>query len=150
MSGEDNVGFAFGITLAAGLCTTIGAASAFVAQLRNKKLLAGGLALSAGVMICKYLRVCAMIDQQLFGDVSCCVVLLSFALVSFADLGLLDTGLYIFMHLISDTNLFARGQMSVLLRSSPARPCRPSRHRLANRGTNLLRQRVSSLELSCA
>lgn len=55
MSSDDNVGLAFGLTLGAGLCTTIGAASAFFAPLRSKTLLAGGLALSAGVMICKFL-----------------------------------------------------------------------------------------------
>jgi ZIP family zinc transporter len=50
-SSEGNVGLAFGLTIAAGLCTTVGAAIVFCARLANAKFLAGSLGFSAGVML---------------------------------------------------------------------------------------------------
>lgn len=49
-TGRD-VGFAFALVIGAGLCTTLGAAFAFCAQLASKKMLAISLGLSAGVMM---------------------------------------------------------------------------------------------------
>ncbi len=51
MSSGGNVGLAFGLTIAAGLCTTVGAAIVFCARLANAKFLAGSLGFSAGVML---------------------------------------------------------------------------------------------------
>jgi len=51
MSSGGNVGLAFGLTVAAGLCTTVGAAIVFCARLANAKFLAGSLGFSAGVML---------------------------------------------------------------------------------------------------
>ncbi len=51
MTAEGNVGLAFGLTIAAGLCTTVGAAIVFCARLANAKFLAGSLGFSAGVML---------------------------------------------------------------------------------------------------
>lgn len=48
---ENNVLFAFGLTLFAGLSTGIGSAMAFYAKKTNKKFLSGALGFSAGVMI---------------------------------------------------------------------------------------------------
>lgn len=48
---ENNVLFAFGLTLFAGLSTGIGSAIAFYAKKTNKKFLSGALGFSAGVMI---------------------------------------------------------------------------------------------------
>jgi len=45
------VGLAFGLTIAAGLCTTVGAAIVFCARLANAKFLAASLGFSAGVML---------------------------------------------------------------------------------------------------
>ena len=49
----DNVGLAFGLTIGAGLATTLGALLPFVPFIKrsNSKYLAGGLALAAGVML---------------------------------------------------------------------------------------------------
>lgn len=47
----DKVGLAMGLTIGAGLCTTIGAFLVFFANLANRKFLAGSLGFSAGVMI---------------------------------------------------------------------------------------------------
>jgi len=55
MVNNDNVGVAFAVCIAAGLATTIGSTAAFFAVLRNRLLLAGGLGVAAGVMLCKYL-----------------------------------------------------------------------------------------------
>lgn len=51
MTAEGNVGLAFGLSVAAGLCTTVGAAIVFCARLANAKFLAGSLGFSAGVML---------------------------------------------------------------------------------------------------
>jgi len=48
---DNNVLFAFGLTLFAGLSTGVGSAIAFFAKRTNTKLLAGSLGFSAGVMI---------------------------------------------------------------------------------------------------
>ena len=48
---QGNVGLAFGLTIAAGLCTTVGAAIVFCARLANAKFLAASLGFSAGVML---------------------------------------------------------------------------------------------------
>ncbi len=48
---ENNVLFAFGLTLFAGLSTGIGSALAFYTKKTNKKFLSGALGFSAGVMI---------------------------------------------------------------------------------------------------
>jgi zinc transporter ZupT len=45
------LGLAFGLVLAAGLSTTIGAASVFVFKHTNMKMLAASLGCSAGVML---------------------------------------------------------------------------------------------------
>lgn len=50
---EQNIGVAFGLVIAAGMCTTIGAAAVFfpaLAKLGNRQNLASALGLSAGVM----------------------------------------------------------------------------------------------------
>jgi len=47
----DNVLFAFGLTLFAGLSTGIGSALAFYTKKTNKKFLSAALGFSAGVMI---------------------------------------------------------------------------------------------------
>lgn len=47
----DNLLFAFGLTLFAGLCTGFGSALAFFAKRTNTKVLSGALGFSAGVMI---------------------------------------------------------------------------------------------------
>jgi ZIP family zinc transporter len=47
----DNAPLAFGLTLAAGLATTVGSAFAFCSSLTNTRFLAGALSLSAGVML---------------------------------------------------------------------------------------------------
>jgi len=51
MTADGNVGLAFGLTVAAGLCTTVGAAIVFCAKLANAKFLAGSLGFSSGVML---------------------------------------------------------------------------------------------------
>jgi ZIP family zinc transporter len=51
MVAEGNVGLAFGLAAAAGLCTTVGACIVFCARLANATLLAGALGFSAGVML---------------------------------------------------------------------------------------------------
>lgn len=51
MVAQGNVGLAFGLAAAAGLCTTVGACIVFCAQLANAKFLAGALGFSAGVML---------------------------------------------------------------------------------------------------
>mmetsp|Transcript_21082 Transcript_21082/g.70239 ORF Transcript_21082/g.70239 Transcript_21082/m.70239 type:complete len:401 (-) Transcript_21082:336-1538(-) len=47
---EGNVALSFGLVLAAGMCTSLGAAVAFVVNVENKTFLAISLALSAGIM----------------------------------------------------------------------------------------------------
>ena len=47
----DGVGLAFGLATGAGCCTAIGACIAFVAGLKNNRLLAASLGASAGVMM---------------------------------------------------------------------------------------------------
>jgi ZIP family zinc transporter len=49
--GEQNVGFAFALVTAAGLCTTVGAAFACCFDKANKRVLAASLGVSAGVML---------------------------------------------------------------------------------------------------
>lgn len=51
MVASGNVGLAFGLTCAAGACTTLGACIVFCAHLANAKFLAGALGFSAGVML---------------------------------------------------------------------------------------------------
>jgi len=46
-----NQGLAFGMVVGAGMCTSLGAALAFVVNLDNKYFLSVSLALSAGVMV---------------------------------------------------------------------------------------------------
>lgn len=45
------LGLAFGLVIAAGLATVVGACIAFFVKVTNKRFLAGSLALSAGVMM---------------------------------------------------------------------------------------------------
>jgi ZIP family zinc transporter len=49
--GQQNVGFAFALVTAAGLCTTVGAAFACCFDKANKRVLAASLGVSAGVML---------------------------------------------------------------------------------------------------
>jgi ZIP family zinc transporter len=51
MVASGNIGLAFGLTCAAGACTTLGACIVFCAHLANAKFLAGALGFSAGVML---------------------------------------------------------------------------------------------------
>lgn len=51
MVAEGNVGLAFGLAAAAGLCTTVGACIVFCARLANATFLAAALGFSAGVML---------------------------------------------------------------------------------------------------
>jgi hypothetical protein len=46
-----NVGLAFGLVIAAGACTCLGAALVFFTNLANPKWLSGSLGASAGVMM---------------------------------------------------------------------------------------------------
>jgi len=48
----ENVGLAFGLTIAAGAATMVGAAVPFFTSTTNKPVLAAALGLSAGVMLC--------------------------------------------------------------------------------------------------
>eukprot|EP00281_Chroomonas_sp_CCMP1168_P033385 CAMPEP_0206256190 /NCGR_PEP_ID=MMETSP0047_2-20121206/24636_1 /ASSEMBLY_ACC=CAM_ASM_000192 /TAXON_ID=195065 /ORGANISM="Chroomonas mesostigmatica_cf, Strain CCMP1168" /LENGTH=411 /DNA_ID=CAMNT_0053682615 /DNA_START=6 /DNA_END=1241 /DNA_ORIENTATION=+ len=48
---EGNVGLAFGMTIGAGMCTTLGASLAFCVPVQNKRFLAVSLAIAAGVMV---------------------------------------------------------------------------------------------------
>lgn len=50
-SGEGSVGFAFAMTIGAGMCTTIGGALSYLGKIEDKRILAASLAVSAGVMI---------------------------------------------------------------------------------------------------
>lgn len=45
------VGLAFGLVIAAGAATSLGAALAFFAKLNDHRILAGALGVSAGVML---------------------------------------------------------------------------------------------------
>lgn len=47
---EGNVGLAFGLVIAAGLCTCLGATMVFCTNVANHKVLSGALGASAGVM----------------------------------------------------------------------------------------------------
>ena len=51
MVATGSVGVAFALVVIAGLCTTVGSTFAFCTQLANKKLLAGALGISSGVML---------------------------------------------------------------------------------------------------
>lgn len=51
MVAEGNIGLAFGLAAAAGLCTSVGACIVFCARLANARFLAGALGFSAGVML---------------------------------------------------------------------------------------------------
>lgn len=51
MVATGNVGVAFGLVAAAGLCTTLGAAIVWCASLAQPRLLAGSLGFAAGVML---------------------------------------------------------------------------------------------------
>ena len=51
MVAQGNVGVAFGLTAAAGLATTAGAAVVFCASLAKPKVLTGSLGFAAGVML---------------------------------------------------------------------------------------------------
>eukprot|EP01047_Picozoa_sp_COSAG01_P082881 COSAG01_NODE_17111_length_1178_cov_0.714551_1_plen_318_part_00 len=48
---EGSVGFAFAMTISAGMCTTIGGALSYLGKVEDKRILAASLAVSAGVMI---------------------------------------------------------------------------------------------------
>lgn len=51
MVAKGNVGLAFGLTVIAGLCTTLGSFIPFFSKLLQPKFLASGLSFSAGVMV---------------------------------------------------------------------------------------------------
>lgn len=59
----EKVGLAMGLTVAAGLCTTIGAILVFFANLANRKFLAGSLGFSAGIMM--FLSFVELLDQSM-------------------------------------------------------------------------------------
>jgi len=56
MVATGNVGLAFGLVVAAGAATTLGACVIFCVKLANAKFLAGALGFSAGVMLCTLRR----------------------------------------------------------------------------------------------
>ena len=67
---QGNVGVAFALVIGAGLSTTLGACAAFFAKLASPRLLAMGLGLSAGVMLCALLSIAVKaLAQQVTGTV---------------------------------------------------------------------------------
>lgn len=61
---EGNVGLAFALVIAAGLCTALGATLVFCTSVANQKVLAGALGASAGVMMVRTAVSCLWRQSQ--------------------------------------------------------------------------------------